>query len=203
MNVRRALLCALLLAAGGPAAARAGTVEGLEPPPGLAAFAEVRLRWSKQPYIQPYWELASGRSAIFDAYRAGRHEVVREHSGRWLRAFPIDAPVHYMRAQALEALGDHAGSARHRYWYRGLIASVLASGDGSTPARAMQVVALREEHFVIRDRGATVRRQEVVEVGDGTYHKVELERAGEVQTLYFDISIPFKQLENAFPAAPR
>ena len=175
--------------------------ETLEPPT-VDDFTRIRVGWSEQPYVQPYWEVANGRNLVFSAYEDGAYERVLEKSEVWLSRFPIDSPVHWMRAHALKAKGDYAGYARHMYWYRGLIASIHGSGNGASPATAFKVVALREEHFLVRDLGGNIKTQELVAVGDTSYHKVQMEFSiGESRTIYFDITIPLAQLErNTFPA---
>ena len=182
-------------------AAGASARDPLEPP-ALGDFAQVRLAWSKESYVQPLWEVAKGRTLIFTGYHAAKYDQVLDKSSAWLKNFPIDAPVHWMRAHAFKSTGDFAGYARHMYWYRGLIASLHASGDGQAPESAIEVVALREEHFLVRDMGGTIATQELVDVDGGTYHKVQVSfSGGDPITLFFDIAIPMGQLErNTFPA---
>lgn len=182
------------------AASASSAREPLEPP-SIDEFTQIRVAWSKEPYVQPYWELANGRNLIFEAHRDKDYATVKEKSGVWLHRFPIDSPVHWMRAKALQATGDYAGYIRHLLWYRGLIASIMAGRDGRTPQTAFRVVALREEHFLVRDMGARIDTQDVIEVDGVPLHKVRTVNGDQVQTLYFDISVPLGQLErNTFPA---
>jgi hypothetical protein len=170
-------------------------------PPTVGDFTRIRLSWSNEPYVQPYWELSKGRSVVFDSYRDKDTAVVLEKSPVWLNKFPIDCAVHWMLAQTLKANGDFAGFARHMYWYRGLIASMHRSGSGVSPKDAVKVVALREEYFFVRDMGGVIKAQGLVDIGETTYHKVRAEIAGEERTLYFDINIPYARLaRNTFPA---
>ena len=190
--VLRLVVIALLWA--GPAA-NVPAGDSLEPP-ALDDFTEVRLAWSKQTYVQPLWEVAKGRSVIFTGFRAGDYDLVLEKSKVWLAKFPIDAPVHWMRAQAFKLAGNMAGYARHMYWYRGLLASMHASGDGRAPESAIKVVALREEHFLVRDLGGEIQSQELIDVDAVTYHKTDVVYgSGETGTWFFDIAIPVAQLE--------
>ena len=46
-------------------------------PPALDNFTEVRQAWSKETYVQPLWEVAKGRSAIFTGFRAGDYDLVQ------------------------------------------------------------------------------------------------------------------------------
>ncbi len=165
-------------------------------PPAIDDFTEVRLTWSKQTYVQPLWEVAKGRSVIFTGYRASKYNLVLDKSKMWLEKFPIDAPVHWMRAQAFKLVGNMAGYARHMYWYRGLLASMHSSGDGRAPESAITVVALREEHFLVRDLGGEIQSQELIDVNGATYHKTDVVYGGgQTGTLFFDIAIPVAQLE--------
>jgi hypothetical protein len=193
----------LLIVALGWAGVVAGASAGgpLEPPT-LEDFTQVRLAWSKEAYVQPYWEVAKGRNSIFTAFRTAEYDQVLDESTVWLKKFPIDAPVHWMRAHAFKLTGDFAGYARHMYWYRGLMASLQGSGDGRAPGSAIEVVALREEHFLVRDMGGAIASQDIVDVDGVTYHKVRVKvSSGEPITLFFDITMPMAQLErNTYPA---
>jgi len=176
-----------------------------QPLPGAGEFDAIRRQWSHAPYVQPYWEVAKTRTDLFSSYHAGDSDAVLAGSRAWLEKFPIDAPVHWMRAQAFKAKGDYDGYSRHLYWYRGLIDSLHRSGNGRTPATAVTVVALREEYFYVQDLGGRVIAQDLIEVGGVALHKVRAEfEGGRARTLYFDISVPIHQLErNTFPAPGR
>ena len=194
----KCLLVALGIAIGADAAAR-GPLE----PPGVEDFTRVRVTWSNERWVQPYWEVAAGRNAIYKSFQAKDYADVVSRSAVWLRKFPIDAPVHFMRAQAMKAQADYAGFATHLYWYGGLLSSIHASGDGGSPQTAIKVVALREEHFLVRDLGGNVASQDLVEIDGVTYHKVRAEFGSGARTLYFDITIPFRQLQkNLRPSLP-
>ncbi|MBT6277406.1 MAG: hypothetical protein HOI95_25150 [Chromatiales bacterium] len=192
----------LIVALGWAGVVASASARGPLEPPAPEDFTQVRLAWSKEAYVQPYWEVAKGRSAIFRGFRAAEYDQVLDRSTVWLRKFPIDAPVHWMRAEALKSTGDFAGYARHMYWYRGLMASLHGSGDGRAPGSAIKVVALREEHFLVRDMGGAIAAQDLVDVDGATYHKVRVNFSnGEPITMFFDITIPLAQLErNTFPA---
>lgn len=172
-------------------------------PPGVDDFTRVRMTWSKEDWVQPYWEVAAGRNAIYESFEGKKFGDVIKRSTLWLRRFPIDAPVHWMLAQAMKAEADFEGFSRHMYWYRGLLSSLHESGDGVNPATAIKVVALREEYFFVRDIGGTVVSQELVEIDGVSFHKVRADLGAETKVLYFDIRIPFLQLQqNLRPNIP-
>ena len=202
MNLHGVAACLLLVMLGCSLSPAGWTREPLDPP-GLDDFTRVRVTWSDEKWVQPYWEVAAGRNAIYASFEAKDFNDVLTRTGVWLRKFPIDAPVHWMRAHAMQAQQDYAGFARHMYWYRGLLSSLHASGDGRSPATAIKVVALREEHFLVRDLGGTVVSQDLVEIDGAPFHKVRADIGESTITLYFDIAIPFRQLQqNLRPTVP-
>jgi len=85
-------------------------------------------------------------------------EAVRQHdwkdvlaaSGPWLEQCPVDIDAHLIRAVALKDLGRVAESDHHVNWVRGLVESILTSGDGRTPQTAFVVISVAEEYSILR-----------------------------------------------------
>jgi len=111
---------------------------------------------------------------------------------RWLDACPVDIDFHLLRSIALGELGRPAEAMQHAHWYHALVASVLDSGDGRTPATAWVVIYVAEEYALLRALGMREQRQTLV---DGHIDAIEVESEGRTQTLYFDPATHFERLE--------
>jgi Domain of unknown function (DUF4919) len=68
----------------------------------------------------------------------------------WLKQCPVDIDAHLIRAIALKEIGRVAESDDHVDWVRGLVDSVLTSGDGRTPQTAFVVISVAEEYSMLR-----------------------------------------------------
>jgi len=104
----------------------------------------------------------------------------------------ISPDTHAALASAYAELGDAKKAAAHRAIYLGLINSVLAEGNGESPATAYQVVTIEEIFAVMRalnlsvwGRGNVVQDAKWYEVISATDQKT-----GSVVKLHFNIDIP-------------
>src|SRR5215831_8626067 len=68
----------------------------------------------------------------------------------WLQRCPVDIDAHLIRAVALKELKRLTESEHHMNWFRGLVDSVLTSGDGRTPQTAFVVISIAEEYSILR-----------------------------------------------------
>ena len=186
---------ALLLAARLPAA---------EADPGINVdyFSKLRFDFAAHKDYAPDWSADPDRHAVYDAFRKGHPDDVIRFGKIWLAKNPIDAEVYMLMAICQKQTGDLPGYYQSISWFYGLLRSITSGGDGRTPATAFKVIAVPEEYFVIRDLGANVLQQALVD----HYDKMDLQTEDKRKfTLYFDVSISLaataRQLEAA-PAAP-
>jgi hypothetical protein len=102
--------------------------------------------------------------------------------------------AHALKSDCLREGGDAAKAAIEGDIAKGLIHSLMDSGDGKSERTAYVVVSLREEDDVLANRNITLReRQTEVRGGDGRYydvvHGLELELGSPLKRdVYFDIS---------------
>jgi hypothetical protein len=113
-------------------------------------------------------------------------------TGVWLESCPIDIDAHFFRAVALKEVGRNEESDLHVEWYKGLVESVLASGDGRTPQSAWVVISVPEEYSILRAMRVKRVGQKLV---DGHIDALEVERRdGQHITVYFDPRAHFERL---------
>jgi hypothetical protein len=195
MTIKLSLVAAaLLLAVRLPAA-------GADPGINVDYFNRLRFDFAAQKDYAPDWAAAPDRRAIYDAFRHERPSDVIRLGQAWLAKNPVDAEVYMLVAISQKQTGDVTGYTRSISWFYGLLRSITATGDGRSPASAFKVIAVPEEYFLIRDLGAKVVQQSLVDHCD----KMDLKgEDGREFTLYFDVSIPLavtaRELETAAAA---
>jgi hypothetical protein len=179
-------LALLLLALGLPSLA----ADPPPPPAGGAYFTKLRMDYAAAADFNPYWKVDPDREAIIAAYREKDYRKVFDLSEPWLAKCPVDADIHALRSTAATALGDIKGSIHDLYFAYGLMDSVIQSGDGQSPKTAFKVISVAEEYSVLREFGAQVTGQALV---DGKYDQMKCKfPGGKEATVYFDVSIPLK-----------
>ena len=117
----------------------------------------------------------------------------------WLESCPVDIDFHLLQAVALSSSGREAEANLHAQWWRGLIQSILASGDGETPETAWVVISVGEEYAVLRALNLKRTTQVLLE---GGIDAMEVEGEGGSRTLYFDPAAHFRRLEKSLEVGP-
>jgi len=136
---------------------------------------------------QPFPELA--RQARDSAWP----EIVAT-TGVWLESCPVDIDSHFLRAVALKEVGRFEESELHVEWYKGLVQSVLESGDGKTPESAWVIISVQEKFAMLRVLRAKSADKKPLE---GGVEALEVERQdGTRFVVYFDSSAHFRRLES-------
>ncbi|MGX5172497.1 DUF4919 domain-containing protein [Aliikangiella sp. IMCC44653] len=67
----------------------------------------------------------------------------------WLQQCPVDMVVHYYTAVCLEQLGQSEDASHHYRWSKGLMNSIVATGDGRTATTAYETISVSEEYDVL------------------------------------------------------
>ncbi|MGC4016190.1 MAG: DUF4919 domain-containing protein [Luteolibacter sp.] len=150
-------------------------------------FTKLRLDYAKRPDFAGDWTTDEKRDAVFDAFKENDYKKAFELSGKWLERCPVDAEAHLLRAAAARRLGDLKTYMYHSYFSSGLMQSVIASGDGKTPKTGFKVIAVAEEYAILRDFGADLSSQSLV---DGPCDKMVCKLPGGKEgTIYFDVAL--------------
>ncbi len=99
---------------------------------------------------------------------------------------------HMYAAAACKALGDADGERHHEQCIRGLLGSIMSSGDGRTPGTAFVVIGVWEEYDVLSALGLETTRQALLPVGDRRVDQMTVlsRESTERFDLYFDVTIP-------------
>ena len=101
----------------------------------------------------------------------------------------LDLEANVTAAEIADQKKDAATAAYHRYVVQGLLDSVLRSGDGKSPETAYKVIAVSEEHAVLRHLGLQPRTQLLLEIGGRAYDLFRtVDAEGQpAREVYFDV----------------
>jgi hypothetical protein len=113
----------------------------------------------------------------------------------WLHRCPIDIRVHYYTAIALEELGEKGHADDHFRWTKGLMDSIVASGDGKTCKTAYVTISTAEEYDALYLFGLKVKEQALVANCDLMTATNEQD---EEISIYFNPSAHFARLSKIF-----
>ena len=123
----------------------------------------------------------------------------------WLEQCPVDIRVHHLTYIALTESGEPEEGRLHRDWAKGLLDSVLATGDGRTPENAFVTISVGEGYallYLLRLQlvGRTTVKDEVGRpVGDVLIVK---DREGDEFPLHFSPKAHFARIQAASESVP-
>lgn len=81
----------------------------------------------------------------------------------WLSHCPVDMRIHFYTGIALSKSGDEASAKDHYRWARGLMDSLVASGDGKTPETAYETISVSEEYDALYFFGLRHKKQALIQ----------------------------------------
>ncbi|HSS75752.1 MAG TPA: DUF4919 domain-containing protein [Thermoanaerobaculia bacterium] len=104
---------------------------------------------------------------MFAALRAGDYKKALKQVDVILADYYLDPHAHFVGMIAADKLGDASRSAHHRYVEKGILDSILRSGDGKTSETAYKVIFVSEEYALLRSLGLETQQQDLVDREDG------------------------------------
>lgn len=161
-------------------------------------FKALRISYTKTPAYNPYRE-DENTPLMFEALHAKEFSKAVEYAQLILEKNYVDIDAHYVSRAAYGEMGNKDRSAFHHKVAMGLIDSI-ASGNGSSPEEALQVINTREEYIMLSVAGLELQQQKLQQYNDKNYDVAEVisRKNGETFILYFDVTIPFEWLNQSF-----
>lgn len=168
-------------------------------PPGFP-FISLRLLYMQSSLYDPLGE--EPRAALLGAAKIARESADAAENFRALsqaRAILRD----HAGNLAIVSLGEglcradkRLGDAKFYAWLRdGILRDVLASGDGSSPENAYDVVTMEEEAQLLRALKFKPSSVETVHEGSEWYNMYPFSRAAAAGALFVNITYPLSKLE--------
>lgn len=177
-------------------AAMRGLMESWEDPARAESYFDAqRRRYSESEDYDPNGE--AGADELMALRQAVEDEDFKEAlalAEALLSAQPVHLEAHELAAAACFQLGEKDRGLFHRRVARGLLDSVLRSGDGKAPGTAFRTVYMEEQQDVMAAvaPGREVLSRATVDSGDRKYDAWQLAPkpggAGEGEAVYFDIT---------------
>lgn len=137
------------------------------------------------------------RKELFAALHRDDWPAVIASADAVLESDYLDIDAHMFAGLAYEKTKQAEKAAFHRAVARGLLHSILASGNGTTPEKAFVVISVDEEYSVLRYLGLRSDEQSLVETGGHSYDALT---ASDIQThqkvtLLFNVDRPMAKLD--------
>ncbi|MFA5422394.1 MAG: DUF4919 domain-containing protein [Phycisphaerae bacterium] len=157
----------------------------------IQAFTKLRMEYAGRPDYNPDsgWD---DRKKVFELSKAGEKEQALAMCESRIKDCPIDSEVYIVRALILRGRGDFQGYVKNKLIYQGLVASIVSSGDGFSPATAIKVVCVSEEYALLNELGAELKQQELVSSEQRVYDKMTCEISGKEVSFFFDVTLIFE-----------
>jgi hypothetical protein len=156
-----------------------------------ASFVALRWAFTRWEGYHPRMSAKFGRHCleIFKAGRRKKYDWVVDHCDEALQHSYVDVTTHALCAQAHSALGDAERAGFHSRVASGLLASLLASGDG-TEEYPYIAVTYREIEALLGFEGSRSLESERVDADGNSYqlHRVT-DRSGKHRTVWFQTTV--------------
>jgi len=155
-------------------------------------FRALRLSYSETREYNPYLNDIN-QDLMLSLLHEKRYEDALLVARVILKDNYVDIDAHLVCEIIYDKIKKSEQSNYHRFVVRGLLDSIYASGDGSTPEKAYVVIDVREEYSILDANGLESIKHSTLRLGDHNYDKMEVRNpeTGEKMVLFFNIDIPY------------
>lgn len=156
-------------------------------------FTALRLSYTKTQDYKPYGADDSAKDAAFDALNKKDYAEAIKQAQSVLKTNYVDLDIHLLCRIAYREMGDLERYAFHTSVLNGLACSLYASGDGTTPEKAIVVISVREEYFFMEANGLKLKLSSLITANGHNYDMMDVEnkKTSEKMVIYFNIDIPY------------
>lgn len=153
-----------------------------------ANFTALRDAYTRTPHYNPYRSGAPD-SELIALMRAENWSAAAVRCERLIAEDYLHAPLHLTMSYIYEQLEDSERAAWHLQFARGLISSLLSSGDGRTPETAFKVITVREEYEMLRALSLESLGQRLITANDRYYDVLSVRDANGAQgEVFFEVT---------------
>lgn len=156
-------------------------------------YQALRYAYAASPGYHPYGgSLRALKTAMGKAYREKDCARVNGEAAKILEIDYVDIDAHMLADLCFRQLGDTARAEFHRAAARGLMRSILQSGDGKSPESAFVVIAVDEEYSLIGAMSLKVQKQSLVNRDGHAYDRMDVTGADadKADVLFFNVDRP-------------
>jgi len=157
-------------------------------------YARLRISYMDSPEYKAAKDVSKSEDAMTDALNKKDYPAALKDAEVVLESNYVNIDAQYVALVANREMGAMDKAEFHRTVFRGLINSILDSGDGKSMEKAWVVINVHEEYVVLRALGFRPSEQNVAHKDGHSYDVMKVKNAedGTEQTLYFNVDIPFK-----------
>jgi hypothetical protein len=154
-------------------------------------YRALRLASVRQPDFSGYGRFDIGKA--YDLADAQEFATIREMAERHLKDEYLDPNAHFWLGVACRELGESRCAERHTEIRKGLLRSIMASGDGGSAETAFEVIGVDEEYAVLRAAGMQSEGQSLQSDDKGGMFDVlhAVDRDGKKHYVWFRINAFF------------
>lgn len=136
-------------------------VERMKKSDATVDFKAARLLYAELDAYSPM----GGRGGYAKLISAGENQKALDLADETLRENYLDIDAHWAALTVANTLKDEKRSAHHLYMVKGILDSIVKSGDGRTEATAFVVISISEEYamvraFKLRSKGQAILRKD-------------------------------------------
>lgn len=156
-------------------------------------FQALRLSYTKTQDYKPYGADDSVKDAAFDALNKNNYAEAVRQAESLLETNYVDLDAHMLCRIAYSEMGNLEKAAFHNSVLKGLVSSLYASGNGANPEKAIVVISVREEYFLLNTNGLKLIKNSSFTANGHQYDKMDVEskKTAEKTVIYFNIDTPF------------
>ncbi|MCP4583795.1 MAG: DUF4919 domain-containing protein [candidate division Zixibacteria bacterium] len=157
-------------------------------------FTEFRMLYTETPDYNPYDNEKFAQ--MTNAYQCKDYTKAIEIANRILKDNYPNIQAHRIGELAHYRINDMIKYSYHGKLAHKLLESINKSGDGRTTESAFKVISTAEEYAYMECWPMKVKKQHLIQANNKYFDKLEVffsELAG-VNDLYFDISVPYRWL---------
>jgi Domain of unknown function (DUF4919) len=163
-------------------------------------YRALRDAYAESAKYQPY---GAGSDDLTEkmrkAFAAGDCAATLQSAQAIIDATFIDLGAHMLSARCNELDGNAERAAYHRAVAKGLLDSILNSGDGTTAKTAYIVVTIAEEYVVLSALGLHANGQALANDDGHVFDVIDTapSAAGDARTVYFQIDRPMAWMSHS------
>jgi len=160
----------------------------------LIDYARLRLSYVDSPEYKKAKDVSKAEKAMSDALGAKNFREALKNAEIVLASEYVNMDAHFVAYVANREMGAADKAEFHRTVFRGLVDSIIHSGDGKSAEKAWAVINVHEEYVVLRALGFRPGEQSLLNKDGHAYDVMKVKNVddGTEQTLYFNVDTPFK-----------
>jgi hypothetical protein len=159
-------------------------------------YGRLRLSYVDSPESKQAKDVSKSEKAMIPAINAKDHKEALKNAEIVLANDYVNMDAHFVAFVANRELGATEKAEFHRTVFRGLVDSIIRSGDGKSTEKAWVVINVHEEYVILRVLGLRPSEQSLLNKDGHAYDEMKVKNVedGIEQTFYFNVDISMKHL---------